>query len=202
MSSLKVYIERKAYRKFRYFIDICEDEISGFGKVVKRDGRLIVTDFQIFKQSVSGAHSDMDEDALASFLYEQIKAGESMSEWRVWWHSHARMAAFFSQTDTGTIDRSNEFPWLISLVGNHDGDLKARIDVFDPIRCEEEIEVEVIEEEDPELKALCEKEIKEKVTRSVNFYLPKKGGEKKHKGEIKFWGEGEDDEDWHEHMRK
>lgn len=207
----KIYIQKKAYRKFRYFIDLCEDEISGFGKVVKIDQKLVITDFQIFKQVVSGAHSDMDDEALALFSFEKTKAGESLAEWRVWWHSHARMEAFFSTTDTGTIDGSKEFPWLISIVGNHAGDIKARIDVFDPIRCYEDLEVEVIEDEDPELKELCLKEIKEKVSRnrSMGYNIPPqkydypnyKGKEKK----SKYWGGGSDEDDemeFHERMRK
>ena len=160
----KIYFQRKAYQKFRYFIEECETEISGFGKVVKYGDKLVITDVEIFKQKVSGAHSDMDDEALAAFLFEKTKAKESLAQWRVWWHSHATMGVFFSGTDTGTIDGSTEFPWLISVVGNHDGDIKARIDVFDPIRCTEDLEVEVLEEEDEELKALCIKEIKEKVS--------------------------------------
>lgn len=199
---LKVYVQSKAYKKFRYFIDLCETEISGLGKVEKIGNRLVVTDFQIFKQVVSGAHSDIDDDALAAFLYEMTVAKEDLSKWRVWWHSHAAMAVFFSGTDTNTIDRSVEFPWLVSIVGNHDGDIKARIDVFEPIRCTEDLVVEIIEDEDPALKELCLKEIKEKVTqeRSVGFFpLSKKEKEKKtyYHGDNRF-----EDDDYHEHMRR
>lgn len=201
----KVYFTRKAYQKYRYFIDLCPTEISGFGKVVRIAGKLTITDVEIFKQVVSGAHSDMDDDALAAFLYEKTKAKEDLSQWRVWWHSHASMQVFFSGTDTGTIDGSTEFPWLVSVVGNHAGDIKARWDLFDPMRHTEELEVEIIDEEDEELKALCKKEIDEKVSThkyeptqvSVGFQPRKEDFQHNHKKGKKrdhFWGGKSEDE--------
>ncbi len=211
-NKFKIYIQRKAFRKYRYFIDLCEDEISGFGKCEKIGGKMVITDFQIFKQVVSGAHSDMDDDALAAFLFEKTKAKEDLSQWRVWWHSHAAMQTFFSGTDTDTIDKSTEFPWLISIVGNHAGDIKARIDVYDPIRFNEDVEVEILEDEDLELKSLCLSEIKEKVSKRADFFLPEhsKGGghhypnyKGKNKHKSHYWGqkkEGESDTEFSERM--
>src|SRR3990167_3722402 len=42
------------------------------------------------------------------------------------------MAAFFSGTDTGTIDASSEFEWLVSLVANKSGEMVARADIYQP----------------------------------------------------------------------
>ncbi len=164
---MKLYLTKHAHRKLRYFVEQIDNEISGFGKVTEtktpQGSVFIVTDFEIFDQVVSGAHSTIDDDALAKFLFEKTKAGENMSEWKVWWHSHCRMASYFSQTDTGTMDKSTEFKYMISLVTNHKDEKTARIDVYDPIRAHSDMDVVVLEEEDSELKELCKKQIEEKV---------------------------------------
>lgn len=175
----KLYLTSYARQKLRYFVDLCEDEISGFGKlevkVENGERYLIVTDFIIIKQVCSGAHSTMDEESMGKFLYEITKSGEDLSKWKVWWHSHAKMTAFFSGTDTGTIDKSTEFPYLVSLVSNHNGDIIARLDIFDPLRHHETLEVVVLSEENEELKALCQKEIDEKVSKSPERTYPQMG---------------------------
>ncbi len=167
-----LYITQTARKKLRYYVDQCEDEISGLGKVKKvSPGVFVFYDLEIFEQVVSAAHSTIDEEALGKFMYEKTKAKEKLSEYRVWWHSHAAMKTFWSGTDNGTIDKSVEFPWLISLVTNHAGDLLARLDLFDPVRVtEQEITVTVIEDEDPELKAQCLKEIELKVRKGSGMY--------------------------------
>ena len=170
MQEDKIYFLRKAFIKMRYFVSLCEDEISGLGKVEEINGKLVVTDVEIFKQVVSGAHSNLDDDALAEFLFEQTKKGEDLAKWRLWWHSHARMQVFFSKTDTDTIDASTEYPWLISVVSNHAGDIKARYDIYKPYRMNKDLGVEILEDEDDELKELCQKEIDEKVSKQRDFY--------------------------------
>ncbi len=163
----KLYITKHAHRKLRYYVEQCETEISGFGKVLeeKRTSGTIflVVDFEIFDQEVSAAHSTLSEDALAKFLFEKTKAGENLAQWKVWWHSHAKMESYFSNIDTGTMDNTTEFKHMISLVTNHKDQKVARIDVYDPIRFHESMEVVVMEEEDNELKELCKKQITEKV---------------------------------------
>lgn len=166
----KLYLTQHARQKLRYYVEQCKEEISGFGKlevsVVEGVRYFIMTDLVIFTQVCTGAHSMIDDDALGKFLYEKTKAGEDLTKWKIWWHSHATMTAFFSGTDTGTIEKSTEFPYLISLVTNHAGDIKCRLDVFDPIRYHEDLQVETLPEENEELKLLCAKEIEQKVTTS------------------------------------
>lgn len=181
---MKLFITQKAHQKLKYYVSQCETEISGLGKlnVITDPGtglrEMVVTQFEIFEQVVSGTHSDLNPDALGKFLFEKIRDGEDPAEYRVWWHSHATMQAFFSGTDVGTINGSTEFPYLISLVTNHKGDLIARVDIFDPVRVTQNLEVEVIIDEDLELKELCRQEIEAKV-RQQTWYggqkVPKRG---------------------------
>lgn len=203
-----LFITQAARKKLRYYVDQCEDEISGLGKVKKLSpGVFVFYDLEIFDQVVSAAHSTIDEAALGKFLFEKTKAKEKLSEYRVWWHSHAKMKTFWSGTDNGTIDQSSEFPWLISLVTNHAGDLLARLDLFDPVRVtEQELTVTVIEDEDPELKAQCLKEIEAKVRRASAGYGYRPNEHRKTEyltDDLPGFGKntiprGEDDRDWPE----
>lgn len=157
-------IERNADDKIRTYTDLCPTEISGLGKVIiNADGDFVITDVAIFEQEVSGVHSTLSTTALAKFQAEMVKKGESMKDWCVWWHSHADMGVFFSGTDTGTIDESTEFPYLVSLVVNKKGQSKARVDVFKPVRMFMDLEVEVVSSQSDEITKLCKAEIAEKV---------------------------------------
>lgn len=141
---MKLIIEHVAAEKIRQYTKLCPDEISGLGKVTSNNkGDLLISDVEIFKQTVSGAHSTIDPVALAQFQSEIVKAGGSMKDYKLWWHSHAHMSVFFSKTDTDTIDSSTEFPWLVSLVVNKKGEAKARLDVYTPLHIFADLDVEV-----------------------------------------------------------
>lgn len=166
----------EAYLKMRYFVEECDTEISGFGKVrqvnIKRfvsinrnhnrfsfgfhpDNRptefeeveekgLEIYDIEILPQEVSGTHATIDEEVLAKFLTQKMRRGEKVEDYKVWWHSHVNMAAFFSGTDTGTIEKSTEFPYLISIVTNKPGDMLARFDVFKPQTFSADIKIVIL----------------------------------------------------------
>lgn len=162
MSVLK--IEQSAWQKILAFVDNVDGEISGLGKVRVVDGDLIVPDVAIFRQEVSGAHSNIETKALAEFQAERVKAGESMKEWVLWWHSHANMGVFFSGTDTNTIEKSTEFPFLVSLVTNKRHETKARLDVYAPIHLMCDLMVEILHDKHNPYTELCKQEIAQKVS--------------------------------------
>lgn len=113
-----------------------DSEIAGMGKVRIDEAaqEIIVEDVAIYDQEVTNGTADLSSAALASFMTEKIRAGESLKPWILWWHSHVDMSAFFSGIDTGTIESSNEFDHLISLVVNKKGEAKCRIDSYRPFR--------------------------------------------------------------------
>lgn len=163
---MELQINQQAYNKLRAYVEECPEEISGYGKIEYFDGIPRVTDLVIFEQTVSAAHSDIDDNALGKFIYEMTKKEEDLSVWNLWWHSHANMDAFFSQTDTDTIDRSVEHQNLFSLVTNKDGKVVIRYDVYDPIRLslKDKWELKVVYEEDAAIREEIKKEIAEKVS--------------------------------------
>jgi proteasome lid subunit RPN8/RPN11 len=161
---MKVKMLGTAYDKMRAYIDLCEYEISGMGKVSLEGDEFTVHDVIILAQEVNGASSDIDTDALARMQVELIQAGENPAEWSLWWHSHAKMSVFWSGKDMNTINASTEFPYLLSIVANHAEDILARIDVFSPVRLSaDNLDVEIVRETDSALEDACRADIAAKV---------------------------------------
>lgn len=157
---MKLLITSYAWEKILAYTDLCPAEISGLGKVKVIGDDFVVVDVAIFEQTVSSAHSTIETKALAKFQHEQVKKGESMKEWVLWWHSHADMSVFFSGTDTGTIDGSTDFPYLVSLVVNKKHEKEARFDLFRPVRMKtEKLTVEILQVSDAKIKKQCQKDI-------------------------------------------
>ena len=141
----KLTLSTLAYQKLRAYIENCSEEISGLGKIKETAEGFELVDVKIFKQTVTGSTTNIDSDALGKFAYELQKSGEDMKTWVCWWHSHARMSAFFSTTDVSTIEQTNEQSYLISLVGNHSNEWEARLDIYKPHHATNELDVEIVE---------------------------------------------------------
>lgn len=179
-----LYFEEKAMKKMKCFVGLCRGEIAGLGRVVKETlpgsfkQVLVVKDVKIFDQEVSHGHADLDPESIAKFINEVMQnEPDTLSEWRLWWHSHGSMNAFFSGTDTGTIESSTEYEWLVSVVTNHEGDLVARFDMYEPVRVTKELSVRTLSAYDEEVYEECKREVDEKVTEpksSYNFGFGKK----------------------------
>lgn len=134
-------ISAHANQKLRAYIDGCKTEISGLGKIKETENGFQLVDVEILKQTVTGATTELDEDALGAFAFELHEQEEDLREWVCWWHSHANMKAFFSGTDIATIKETTEQKYLVSLVGNHAGDWKARLDIYEPAHATAELDV-------------------------------------------------------------
>ena len=127
----KLMISSQAHEKLRAFVTLVDTEISGMAKsIITPDKDVVITDFIIFDQEVTGATTIISDESQAKFIYELTKANADPSEWNVWWHSHCDMGVFWSGTDDKTIEEHTAQSYLISLVTNKKGDLKARIDVY------------------------------------------------------------------------
>lgn len=165
----KLVLTQKSYNKLRGYVDNCENEISGLGKVKKLHNGFLITDIIILKQTVSGASTNLDIDAMGKFAFEIMQRGEKIEDYKLWWHSHADMSAFFSSTDIETIKQTKDIPYLISLVSNHANESKARLDVFAPFWTYAELEVQVETLADNKIVELCKREIKELVTATIGY---------------------------------
>jgi hypothetical protein len=133
---MEILLKRKPYLKLKYYIDLCPNEISGLGKsYIKKlstgEKQIIVTDVIIFEQENTAGTTSLDTQMLAKVTAELMKQNENIEQWDIWWHSHAHMKAFFSKQDNDTIeDHSATREYLISIVGNKEGQFVARLDIF------------------------------------------------------------------------
>lgn len=169
---MKVIFPVTVYQKLRAYVESTRYEISGLGKLSRKDDLLIVEDVRIFKQKVTAAETVLNHRELAAFYDEIIKEEGDLSNWKLWWHSHATFDTFFSSTDIATIkDFDSEMyqdNWMLSIVTNHKKDLQARLDVFYPFHITLDDLDWDISYEDRNIKLNVLDEIAEKVVPVVN----------------------------------
>jgi proteasome lid subunit RPN8/RPN11 len=175
---MRIIFPLKIYQKFRAYIENFDKEISGFGKISILNNIITIEDIKIFKQTATSIETVLDKNDLGIFYDEIVKNGENLVDWKLWWHSHAFMKAYFSSVDLETIeDFDNDLPqnnWMLSIVSNHDSDLLARIDIFSPIRSTmHKIDWE-IDFKDQQITSRAIDEIKEKVNKKSSIIIPPK----------------------------
>lgn len=147
-NTMKLILPAAIERKLNAYVHAVKGEIAGMGKIeMREDGNFWVTEIAIYDQEVTGGTADLSSEALARFQTDLVKKGESPKNWILWWHSHSDFGAFFSKTDTDTIERSTEFNHFISLVVNKRQQREARLDIHRadgmPLRIFMELDVEV-----------------------------------------------------------
>jgi proteasome lid subunit RPN8/RPN11 len=153
----------KWWNKSKWKFNKSAGTISGPEKILE------IYDIEILPQVVSGVHATMSDETLQKFLFDKMKRGQSTKDYKVWWHSHCDMDAYFSVVDTTTIERSTEFPYLISIVGNHAGKMVCRLDVHKPMPMQMDFELVVQKPVDEEIRKWVAKQIKQKVKVMEDF---------------------------------
>lgn len=119
MSKDKVlHFSRIAWDKMWGMTLRAKGEVQGFGYVDEHDPCRVV-DFFIVNQVVTAAGATVDQDEQLDLFLSMRDKGIAMNRWRVWWHSHADMKTFFSDTDEGTIKKYASDRALWSVVTNH-----------------------------------------------------------------------------------
>ncbi|MBI5138244.1 MAG: Mov34/MPN/PAD-1 family protein [Candidatus Vogelbacteria bacterium] len=163
--SPKIFITLEAKRKLELYIEYAEGEISGLGKAerIPGTGDLLITSIELFAQESDLSETDIDPKAITSMLEAIVEQGGSPEMYKVWWHSHVNGSAYFSSRDDETALFMGECGWMISLVGNKRHELRARLDVFEPMRLVVD-GVEVVEwYDDRQLQIELKAEVAEKV---------------------------------------
>jgi proteasome lid subunit RPN8/RPN11 len=168
---LSVGITPSAQRKLHGYIRRCPEEISGLGTVAVIDGRLVITDVFLLDQEVTPSETVLSALTIAEFLCTALERGINPAEVRLWWHSHARHDTYFSGTDQQTIEDTFDLsPWWLSVVGNHAGSYRARLDLYPtkemPLRLTKPVALSVVP--DTEFDA----EIDAAIGRHVQFPKP------------------------------
>jgi len=127
-----------SYNKFKA-------EIGGFMIAKKnKNGDIIISNPEILLQEVTGGTTVMDKAAVADYYVKSAqKHGNDVRF--IWWHSHANMKAFWSGTDTNTMEEYSGGDWSAFLVVNIRGEYKFRVCVWNPIAAYEDIEISIID---------------------------------------------------------
>jgi len=165
---IKILFPSDVYKRLRAYVLAIDTEISFLGKIDKKDDVLTISDIALLKQESTYGSTILDQEALGQFYNELMDKGEDPSSWKAWIHSHARMETFFSTKDLETIESFDlEVPtdnWFLSVVVNHAGGVRARIDVFSPFRhTMDKLSWDIVFT-DPTLSEQVKQEIAEKVT--------------------------------------
>ena len=128
---MKILIQNQAYEKLKAYVVLVDTEISGMAKSeIDEDKNIIINDFIIFEQEVTGATTEISDKSQAVFLNELMKANEDPAKWNIWWHSHADMGVNWSAKDDKTIEEHTSQSYLISLLVNKKMEMVARLDIF------------------------------------------------------------------------
>ena len=162
------YIEGKAWDKVinyaRSAYGQFKAEIGGMMVVIKdQDGDWELKDPVIMKQEVTAGNTHLDKDELAKY-YTKAAMKYAKEEFRFcWWHSHHTMGAFWSGTDTNTIDEFSDGDFSFALVVNLKEEYKFRVSVWKPIEAHEDVELNILSKEkkvpkkiEDEVKEMCE----------------------------------------------
>lgn len=146
---MKLIIPKAIEKKIHDYVMAVDSEIAGMGSIeLSESGDITLTDVMIYEQDVTGGTADLSSEAIAKWQSELVKAGGSPKKWKLWWHSHVNMPAFFSGIDTATMDRQTEGDFMVSLVVNKRRERLCRMDVYRPFRMKQEnvsIEIQGVE---------------------------------------------------------
>ena len=129
-----IWITQKAYNKmFQYVISV-DTEVSGLGIVEEIEGiGVTITDVYLLDQASGLAFTELNPIAVSRLLIELSRQGKEKNL-LLWWHSHANMETFWSSTDIQTIQGLKSGSYFISIVVNKRFDIKARIELYSPIK--------------------------------------------------------------------
>ena len=146
------YIEKKDWDKVISYAQAAWDEhkseIGGMMVVVKdEEGDWSVQDPVIMKQRITAGNTHLDKEELAKY-YTKTAIKHKDHEFRFcWWHSHHTMGAFWSGTDTNTIDEYSDGDFSFALVVNLKEEYKFRVSVWKPIESHEDVELTILNNE-------------------------------------------------------
>ena len=169
---MEVYIEKKDWNKIINYARCASDkwstEIGGMAVTIQdKDGDWQIKDPAIIKQEVSAALCELDKTELAQYYSRMAMKYKKKNMRFCWWHSHAKMSAFWSGTDTNTIDEYEDGDLSFALVVNVKEEYKCRVSVWKPFTMHEDVELNILDQEESkykipktiatEVQALCSK---------------------------------------------
>ena len=111
-----IYITFEAKNKLDLYIECCDEEINGLGRVEKTGNKLIINEIILLPQEVTSSSAETDNKALDEFILSEIENGGNVENLKMQWHSHVNMTTFWSEEDKQTIEK---FRNLLKTSENH-----------------------------------------------------------------------------------
>jgi proteasome lid subunit RPN8/RPN11 len=125
MEALKVVYDSLVYWQIMHWVQKAnDDEVSGFGKVIKEGSVLKVVSAMLLPQRNGRANTEIEGADVGKAEY-QLR--NQPGELRLWWHSHVKMGCFWSQTDIDTIKELGKHGWILATVFNQHWDKRSAI---------------------------------------------------------------------------
>ena len=148
---MEVYIDKRDWDKIINYARCASEkwstEIGGMAVTLQdKDGDWKIQDPVIMKQEVSAALCELDKTELAEYYGKMAMKYKSHNMRFCWWHSHAEMGAFWSGTDTNTIDEYEDGDLSFALVVNVKEEYKCRVSVWKPFTMHEDIELNIVQD--------------------------------------------------------
>ena len=155
-----------AWEQLQVFLALSELEISGFGRTTEvSPGVYLVDEIFLLEQEVSHAHTELDMSAVALLVADLVEQDKEPNL-KLWWHSHHKMEAFWSDQDERAIHNLIENGgFVFSLVGRQNGEVRIRFDMHDPALTIDQLPHRVIWRQS-EFAQACQEEMELKVRRA------------------------------------
>ena len=174
-------IKEKTFDKIlnyaHYAKDKFKSEIGGMCVVLKdEDGDYELVDPVILKQTISGGECDLDKDALAEYYTKTDMKYNKYDYSFCWWHSHHTLGAFWSGTDTSTMEEASDSQISYSLVVSWDKEEYGhifRISLWEPYVDAKDIKLEITDRKAKKIPKAIIKEVDKKCSQltSVSNYI-------------------------------
>lgn len=138
----EVYIEPTALQKLFLFAEMHHDELSGIGSVdivevarsqKEKISRITIKEIFAVESFNTKTHTDAT-DGLATYFLGLVERGKPTEHLKVWFHSHHSMGPFWSGEDHDTAYNFDNEDFMISIVIGTNQQLRARIDIYSPLR--------------------------------------------------------------------
>ena len=172
---ITLVIPMNVYYQMMTYVKLLDDEINGLGLIEKIGGATYrVSEIFLLKQTVSKSACDIDPAAMAQLMEKLINEGKNPSMLRFWWHSHNTMGTFWSGTDERTGKQFAGTEYLFSLVANHKEEMRAKMNIFQPVELSIDNITILIETPSAQESLIedCKKEIEECVSTEETVFVP------------------------------
>lgn len=133
----RVVLPMPVYTQLMTYVGGFDKECSGAGLVSLeiKDNEHIFTMYEAFlpeKQKNTGSTTDIEADEVGRLITRLAREGKKTEDLRCHWHSHNTMSVFHSSTDEDNYKVLKTGEYLVSLVLNKAGEIKASVHYYKP----------------------------------------------------------------------